>query len=58
MISLICPTRGRVENVRRMINDFRNTQINQNELWFYIQDDDPAKDDYIKLFKEVNHIYG
>jgi hypothetical protein len=55
MISLICPTRGRVENVRKMINDFRNTQTNQNELWFYIQDDDTSKNDYIKLFKEVNH---
>jgi hypothetical protein len=43
-----------------MINDFRNTQTNQNELWFYIQDDDTSKDDYIKLFKEVKtqRIYG
>jgi hypothetical protein len=32
-----------------------DTQVNNNELLFYIQEDDPQKDDYIKMFKEMNH---
>jgi hypothetical protein len=55
-ISLLCPTRGRPENAKTLLESFKKTVKNDNnELWFYIQDDDPKKDDYVKLFTSMNH---
>jgi len=55
-ISLLCPTRGRPENAKTLLESFRKTvKRDNNELWFYIQDDDPKKDEYVKLFTEMNH---
>ena len=55
MISLLCPTRGRPENVFKQIKQFRETQKEKNEFLFYIQNDDEKKNEYIKVFKQLNH---
>lgn len=50
MISLLVPTRGRPENVRRLVTSARVTAVNDVELIFYVDDDDVTSfevvDDY------------
>ena len=55
MISILCPTRSRVPQAKLLLQSMRDTQVNKNELLFYIQDDDPDKEKYVNMFKEVNH---
>lgn len=43
MISILCPTRGRPEMVRRMMNSVRNTQSGEVEILLYFDNDDQAR---------------
>ena len=51
MISLLCPTRGRPQQAERLIKSFLNTQKNENQLLFYVANDDERKEQYYELFK-------
>lgn len=44
MISVLCPTRGRPDNMRRLVESARETAIydDQVEFIFYVDNDDPA----------------
>ena len=55
MFTLLCPTRGRVQYAKQLLISFRNTQKYENQLLFYLQEDDEKLDDYIKLFDKMNH---
>jgi hypothetical protein len=55
MISLLCPTRSRVKQAEILLKSFKETQTNQNQLLFYIQSDDPFKEQYENMFKEHGH---
>ena len=52
MISLLCPTRGRPKEAERLIKSFQKTQKNENEILFYVQNDDKFKKDYVDLFNK------
>jgi len=52
MISLLCPTRGRPNQAERLIKSFLNTQKNQNQILFYVADDDDCKEQYYELFNK------
>jgi len=52
MISLLCPTRGRPKEAERLLKSFQNTQKNENEILFYVQNDDKFKQEYIDLFNK------
>lgn len=45
MIAVLTPTRGRPENVRRMIASARDSAADpeQIEIWLYFDDDDPSR---------------
>lgn len=55
MISMLCPTRGRVPQAEKLLKSFYETQVNENEILFYIQEDDKDKDNYVEMFKRNNH---
>ena len=57
MISLLCPTRGRPDQAERLIKSFFNTQKNENQLLFYVANDDLCKEQYYELFKKYNMGY-
>lgn len=40
MISILCPTRGRPDNMRRMAESARETAVGEVEILFYVDDDD------------------
>ncbi len=52
MISLLCPTRGRPNQAERLIKSFFSTQKNQNQILFYVADDDECKEQYYELFNK------
>jgi len=52
MISLLCPTRGRPNQAERLIKSFFNTQKNQNQILFYVANDDECKEQYYELFNK------
>ncbi len=56
-LSLLCPTRGRVHNVRDFIHSVRATAARPGriELLFYVDDDDPAKHAYVRYFERNAH---
>lgn len=41
-VSLLCPTRGRPENMRRFVESAQETADHPVEVVFYVDDDDPA----------------
>ena len=47
MISVLCPTRGRVQLCKRMIDSARDTGTNNNEILIYVDDDDIDRHQYI-----------
>jgi glycosyl transferase/beta-hydroxylase protein BlmF len=54
VISLLCPTRERVSNVRHFIENIEKTALHPErvELLFYIDTDDPQKASYESLLRE------
>lgn len=53
-----CPSRGRPELLRRMIDSFNKTRASNTDLVVYVDDDDPRldeyKSDYIMVGKRMN----
>lgn len=45
MISVLIPTRNRPANVRRLLNSAFDTTESELEFLFYVDDDDPTRDD-------------
>ncbi len=52
MISLLCPTRGRPSQAERLLKSFLNTQKNENQILFYVANDDEYKEQYYELFNK------
>ena len=46
MISLLCPTRGRPEQYKRMCESAKETAIRDINIIAYVDDDDPKRDEY------------
>lgn len=55
MIAILCPTRGRPEQCRRMIESVFATTTEPIEIFLYVADDDPRMDDYNKLSLSYGH---
>lgn len=53
MISILVPTRNRVEWFKRMLNSIEDTRKTNIEVIAYVDDDDPQLDGYRKLFEGV-----
>jgi hypothetical protein len=58
-LSLVCPTRERVNNVGTLIDSVLKTAVRPErvELLFYIDADDPQREAYLDLFKTRAHAY-
>ena len=54
MISLLCPSRSRPEQALTLLKSFQNTQDNQNEIIFCLQNGDPKIEEYISIFNKIN----
>lgn len=52
MISLLCPSRGRPQNLRRMIESVRAVSTIMSEVVVYVDDDDTAYSD-LALFSDI-----
>ena len=50
--SLLCPSRSRPHLAQQLLQSFLDTQKYKNQLLFYIQEDDPKLNEYIKMFGE------
>jgi len=49
LISILCPSRGRPLLAKKMMESARKTARKQPEILFYVDDDDPTKDEYLSL---------
>lgn len=50
-ISILCPTRGRPENCRRLVNSVRSSCTIMPQLVLYVDDDDEAAGEYEELLR-------
>lgn len=59
-ISLLCPTRNRIANTKRLIQSLKDTTTHPErvELLFYVDEDDTALSQYIDLIKEKEKALG
>ncbi|GHE27201.1 hypothetical protein GCM10017673_31620 [Streptosporangium violaceochromogenes] len=59
-LSLLCPTRGRVRNVRDFLTSVRRTAVapGRIEALFYVDDDDPDLAGYRDLFGRARRLFG
>lgn len=57
MISILCPTRERIDLTKRMIDSAINTASGDIEILLFIDDDDPKKEEY-KLLKNCDKYFG
>jgi hypothetical protein len=53
MISVLCPTRNRVEEFTRMVQSCRDTAESTVNIVAYIDHDDPAREEYLKLHVSI-----
>ena len=58
MISFCCPSRGRPELARRLLDTAKSTQQGNTEFLFYLNDDDPTLEQYKDLLKEKYYTVG
>ena len=58
MISFCCPSRGRPELARRLVDTAKSTQQGNTEFLFYLNDDDPTLEQYKDLLKEKYYTVG
>jgi hypothetical protein len=58
MISFCCPSRGRPELARRLIDTAQSTQYHTTEFLFYLNDDDPKLEQYRDLIDEKHYTIG
>ena len=53
MISFCCPSRGRPELAKRLIDTATETQTGDTEFLFYLNDDDEKLEQYKDLLDEI-----
>ena len=58
MISFCCPSRGRPELAKRLVDTATSTQKGETEFLFYLNDDDPALGKYKDLLDEKHYTVG
>jgi len=58
MISLCCPSRGRPEFAKRLVDTANNNSKYTTEFLFYINDDDPKLEEYKDLLDEKYYTIG
>ena len=58
MISFCCPSRGRTELAKRLVDTATSTQKGETEFLFYLNDDDPALEKYKDLLDEKHYTVG
>jgi len=58
MISFCCPSRGRPELAKRLVDTATSTQKGETEFLFYLNYDDPALEKYRDLLDEKHYTVG
>jgi hypothetical protein len=58
MISFCCPSRGRPELAKRLVDTATETQYGETEFLFYLNDDDPKLEQYKDLLDEKLYTVG
>ncbi len=58
MISFCCPSRGRPELAKRLVDTARETQKGNTEFLFYLNDDDQRLEEYKDLLDEQYYTIG
>ena len=58
MISFCCPSRGRPELAKRLIDTATETQTGDTEFLFYLNDDDEKLEQYKDLLDEKHYTIG
>lgn len=58
MISFCCPSRGRPELAKRLVDTANSTAKYQTEFLFYLNDDDPKLEEYRDLLDEQHYTIG
>ena len=58
MISFCCPSRGRPELAKRLVDTATETQKGETEFLFYLNDDDPKLEQYQDLLDEKHYEIG
>ena len=58
MISFCCPSRGRPELAKRLVDTATETQKGETEFLFYLNDDDEKLDQYKDLLDEKHYTVG
>jgi len=58
MISFCCPSRGRPELAKRLVDTATETQKGETEFLFYLNDDDPTLEQYRDLLDEKHYEIG
>ena len=58
MISFCCPSRGRPELAKRLVDTATATQKHDTEFLFYLNDDDEKLEEYKDLLNEKHYTVG
>ena len=58
MISFCCPSRGRPQLAKRLIDTATETQKADTQFLFYLNDDDKTLEQYKDLLDEKNYFVG
>lgn len=58
MISFCCPSRGRPELAKRLVDTAMSTQQHDTEFLFYLNDDDPKLEQYKDTLDEKHYVVG
>jgi|TARA_R110000823_G_scaffold234854_1_gene361057 hypothetical protein len=58
MISFCCPSRGRPEMAKRLVDTATSTQSSETEFLFYLNNDDPTLEQYQDLLDEKHYTVG
>ena len=58
MISFCCPSRGRPELAKRLVDTATATQKGETEFLFYLNNDDPTLEQYRDLLDEKHYTVG
>ena len=58
MISFCCPSRGRPELAKRLVDTATETQKGETEFLFYLNDDDEKLEQYQDLLDEKHYTVG
>jgi len=58
MISFCCPSRGRPELAKRLIDTAVSNQQHDTEFLFYLNDDDPTLEQYRDTIDQKHYVVG